>query len=92
VRIDGANSVQPQGTPESPQSPQKSLPRSGDARIDAGGRKLDPALAPYVRAAMAGEEINQQAVAEARRLLQSGQLDTPDAARRAAEALTRLGI
>ena len=41
---------------------------------------------------MAGEEIDEQAVAEARKLLRSGRLDTPEAARRAAEALINLGI
>jgi hypothetical protein len=94
VRIDGANWVPAQGNPETPQSLQKP-PRSTDApeaRIDGGGSEVRSALAPYVRAVMAGEEIDEQAVAQARRLLQSGELDTPEAARRAAEALMRLGI
>jgi hypothetical protein len=41
---------------------------------------------------MAGQDVNKQAVADARELLKSGKLDTPDAARRAAESMLDLGI
>jgi len=41
---------------------------------------------------MAAADVDLQAVAEARDLLASGQLDTPDAARRAAQALLDRGI
>ena len=48
-----------------------------------------PAL---VRQAAASPEVNAQAVAEARRLLQAGQLDTPEAARAVAEAILTRGV
>lgn len=94
MRIDGANSLRPHDPSGAAKPPQDSSRPSGaaDARKTARDSEIESMLAPYLRAAMAGEEIDEQAVAEARRLLQSGQLDTPEGARRAAEALMRLGI
>ncbi len=48
--------------------------------------------AAYVRQAAGAEDIDKAAVAEAKQLLDSGQLDSPDAARRAAESILTLGI
>ncbi|MGB2821963.1 MAG: hypothetical protein WBF17_13350 [Phycisphaerae bacterium] len=45
-----------------------------------------------IAAASAAEEINAKAVEEARALLQAGQLDTPEAADRAAEAILKMGL
>ncbi len=42
--------------------------------------------------ALEAEDINAQAVQEARKALRSGELDTPQAARRAAEALLKHGL
>jgi hypothetical protein len=42
--------------------------------------------------AAGAEEMNTAAVTRARELLRSGQLDTPQAARRAAEALLSIGL
>jgi hypothetical protein len=47
---------------------------------------------PYVRQALAGEDVNLQAIEEAKKLLASGQLDTPQAILRAAEAIIERGI
>lgn len=47
---------------------------------------------PLIQAALSAPEVNAQAVEEARQALLSGQLDTPDAARRAAEHLLDLGL
>jgi hypothetical protein len=52
----------------------------------------DAAHQAYVQKALAAEQVDHQAVAEARKLLASGQLDTPEAADRAAEAILRLDI
>ena len=46
----------------------------------------------YVQAAKDVPDVNKQAVAEARELLKSGKLDTPEAAQRAAENMLNLGI
>jgi hypothetical protein len=43
----------------------------------------------YLPQASSAEEIDLQAVEEAKRLLASGQLDTPEAIRRAAEGVAR---
>ncbi len=64
---------------------------SGDSRAGALD-SLGAVRRPYVQRAMAGEEIDKQAVAAAIELLRSGKLDTPESARRAAEALVDLGI
>ena len=49
-------------------------------------------LEPYIRRAAEAPEIRQDAVAQARRLLASGKLDTPESARRTAEGLLEHGI
>jgi len=46
----------------------------------------------YMKQAAAAETVRPEAVAEAKRLLASGDLDTPEAARQAAEAILTLGI
>lgn len=94
MRIDGTHGLEPQGLPEGKPSLPKT-PASGDARepeTSADGLVVSRSHEPYIHQAMAAEEINTQAVAEARRLLRSGELDTPEAARRAAETIMRLGI
>lgn len=93
MRIDAANLIPPDAPGNGPQSVQKpsSPGDSADARIADDDTEIRSALAPYVRAAMAAEEVDEQAVADARNLLRSGQLDSPEAARRAAESLLRLG-
>jgi hypothetical protein len=49
-------------------------------------------LASYVEKVRLTPEINAQAVAEARRLMEAGELDTPEAIRRAAQAMVDGGI
>ena len=65
-----------------------------EAQGGAGGEptELYAAAKQYVLSAAGAEEVNRQSVAEARELLRSGKLDSPEAARRAAEAILSLGI
>ncbi len=49
-------------------------------------------LAPYVEKIRLTPEINVQAVAEARRLMEAGELDTPEAIQRAAQAMVDGGV
>ena len=94
MRIDGTHGLEPQGLPEGNPSLPKT-PHPGDvdqAQSSAEDIIVSRSHEPYIRQAMAAEEVNTQAVAEARKLLRSGQLDTPEAARRAAQAILRLGI
>ncbi len=67
---------------------------AGKSAVPPGAPDVEPPgkTKPYIRAAMAADEINLQAVAEAKELLESGRLDSPQAARRAAEAIIRQGI
>ena len=46
----------------------------------------------YIRKAVAGGDVDLQAVAEAKKLLDGGQLDTPEAIARAAENIVIRGI
>jgi hypothetical protein len=48
--------------------------------------------AAYIQKAAASDEVNQQAVEEARKMLESGQLDTPQAATRLADAILKFGL
>ena len=47
---------------------------------------------PYIDRAAEADEIRSEAVEQARRLLASGELDTPETARRAAENILGFGI
>ena len=95
MRIDGTYGPGVHG----PDCRTQGLPAAAAARSRAGARAPDagatPDLSPseseYVRKAMAAEDVNAAAVAEARRLLQAGELDTPEAAQRAAQAILQSG-
>ena len=72
-------------------APKAGRPEEGPG---AGGEptELYAAAKQYVASASGAEEVNRQSVAEARELLRSGKLDSPEAVRRAAEAIVNLGI
>lgn len=92
MRIDGANGAQPQGLPAGePPLPKSSRPAPGGAHPASDDATIGPADKPYVRTAMASQEVDRAAVAEASKLLLEGKLDTPAAARRAAEAILDRG-
>lgn len=78
--------------------PAKNLPKA-DQTSAAARRAGEPAGAsagagfePYILRAADAPAVRSEAVQEARRLLASGELDTPEAVQRAAEAILRLGI
>jgi hypothetical protein len=78
--------------------PSRSLPRPGsqaaDAKKTAGKAELDAStdVKSFAKLVLETPEVREDAVAEARKLLESGQLSTPDAIRRAAEAMFKRGI
>jgi hypothetical protein len=80
----------PDGTRKPPQPGE--VPPAG--RGDAAETPKDEQTVPssYVERAAAADEVRRDAVAEARRLLATGELDTPEAAAAAAEAILTLGI
>ena len=91
MRIDGTHGMDPRAVPESAAAagkPVRPAPREGK---DPQGVELLSSQQAYVDQAAAAEEIDQKAVAEARELIRTGQLDTPEALRRAAEALLKFG-
>ena len=94
MRIDGTHNVDPRGLPEG-STPVSQTPRSKGSQ-GAGSAPDDQVIlespGPYVRQALAGEDVNLQAIEEAKKLLASGQLDTPQAILRAAEAIIERGI
>lgn len=65
---------------------------SGRAGAKDPPSAASPGVAPWVRRSAGADEVNAQAVEEARRALQAGALDTPDAARRAARAILEMGF
>jgi hypothetical protein len=62
-----------------------------DKAADAPAVGAD-SLAAYVAKAKSSPEVNTDAVAEARRLMEAGLLDTPEAVLKAAQAIVDNGI
>ena len=95
MRIEGGkNGFQPENLSEAlpnGQKPQVSAVGKGSA-TDAAQSADATAQAPYLAAALAAPSVNLEAIAEAKALLSSGQLDTPRAARQAAQAIVDIGL
>ncbi len=72
----------------------RTLPQAPALQGDSGEGATVAAnsLASYVEKVRITPEINAQAVAEARRLMEAGELDTSDAIQRAAQAIVDGGI
>lgn len=94
MRIDGTDRPELHGPSASGSaSPQSARPGSAREAAETGRpRATELACEAYIRKAAASEEVDLQAIAEARKLLEAGQLDTPEAAARAAEAIITKGI
>jgi len=90
VRIDGTQTVGPQAAAEEAEAKAPPGPQFGPA--PQTGAEVISSQERLIAAATGTEEVNAQAVEEARALLDSGQLDTPAAAYRAAEAILQLGL
>lgn len=94
MRIDGPENVGAHRLPDEniPNPPAAKSPDTRAAQPDSDVPVGDAAYRQYILKAAATEEIDLQAVAQARKLLESGQLDTPEAADRAAENILSTGI
>lgn len=92
VRIDGTYSVGSHKAPDEkgPKAPGADEKAAG--ADSAGSLEVISSQERLIAAAAAVEDVNVQAVEEARTLIASGQLDTPEAARRAAQAIVDLGL
>ena len=94
MRIDGTYGTEPCGPPGGKGDSGKSSSPAGVYKPMGDGDDLtvNSSLEPLVSKARAAEEVNLKAVEEAKGALSSGQLDTPEAIRRAAERILDLGI
>jgi hypothetical protein len=93
MQIGRSEGIDPQGLPDAAGK----LLKTGQAlsaahKATEGPEAADPKVAEYARAAAGAEEVRPEAVKEARALLESGQLTSPEALQRTAESLLRLGI
>ena len=94
MRIDGTSGLDSYGIPKDGNAASPKPPKGAGAGESGGDYALDlsPAVKDYVQRALAGEQVDAEAVAEAKRLLDSGQLDGAESISRAAEAILRRGI
>jgi hypothetical protein len=93
MQIDGTHGVDPLHIPGGAKSlVRPDQPAAGTDRPAEAPGPRDPDVEPYIRRAAEAPEVRPDAVAEAKRLLASGSLDTPEAAGKAAERLLRDGI
>ncbi|MCD6304143.1 MAG: hypothetical protein J7M21_04190 [Planctomycetes bacterium] len=92
VRVDAAYGLEPQKAPHD--RPDKShAPGEAEPAAEPAGRiELDAAHKRLIAMAAALDEVDSRAVEQARRLLDSGRLDTPQAAARAAGAILDQGL
>jgi len=94
VRIDPTNRPETQNrltganTPEQAVRPDSAELTDQTARIEVA----DAVHQSYIRKAAASQDLNAEAIAEARKLIEAGQLDTPEAIAKAAENIIDKGI
>jgi len=92
VKIVGTSGIEPQGASE-PRQPVPQLPAAGENSADKSKQVLPSTevdSTSYVQQALASADVDPQAVLRGRQLLDSGALDSPEAARAAAEAILKL--
>jgi len=94
VRIDPANRPEIQGSLLGGNAtPQAVRPGGGRPAAQTGRPETTEAVhQSYIRRAVAGDDVDLQAVAEAKKLIAAGQLDTPEAIASAAENIVIRGI
>lgn len=70
---------------QGPQQPQQPAPAEQ-------GLVVERQHAAYIQQAAASDELNLGAVEDARKMLESGELDTPEAANRLADSILKFGL
>jgi len=94
VRIDGTLGLDAQSVPEEKAAQAKDLKAGASSTASeqtSGALEMVSSQERLIAAAAACEDLDARAIAEAKALLDSGRLDTSEAARRAAQALLDLG-
>lgn len=92
VRIDARHNFQTHASDDRRKTKTSGSSDAGKIKAFAGDMQLASTVQPLVEKALATEEINLQAVEEARSLLSSGQLDTPERINRLAGVLLDQGM
>ncbi len=92
MRINGASGFDAYGLAGQAKAPTDKTTKACSAALEADEVKITGRDEKYARQAMAVPEVNSAAVAEARALIAAGQLDTPEAIGRAANAILDLGV
>jgi len=93
MRVDRTSGTPPHELPDRVPSPgSKPTGETPDGRPIPDDPQILHLHEKYAPQAGAVEAVNLQAVADARKLLKSGQLDSPEAVERAAEAILALGF
>ena len=92
VRIDGTYGLAPHKGPDDAEAKAEALQGHYAGRSPTGGAEVISSQERLIAAASDAGEVNVEAVKEARAMLAAGQLDTPEAARRAAEAILKTGL
>ena len=90
MRIDGTNKIGQPGPDPLDAQRKASVPARDKSQND--GLVVNQQLEPLVAKAKVSEEVDAQAVAEAKKMLAAGELDSPETIRRAAETLLKYGI
>lgn len=93
MRINPTNGFEPRPLTDAAAGPLRDgvVPASQQPEADQG-LVVERQHAAYIQKAAGSDEVNQQAVEEARKMLESGQLDTPQAATRLADAILKFGL
>ena len=91
MHINGINDLPAKPTSDTTSKTTKAMVTDGQ-NLDPGSAEVLSGNLPNIRKAQASEEVNAQAVQEARKMLADGTLDTPEIIIQAAENLVSLGI
>ncbi len=91
MRINGTNELPANSTLDTTAKTTKAKATDGQ-NLDAGSAEVLSANLTKIQKAQASEEVNAQAVQEARKMLSEGTLDTQETIIQAAETLASLGL
>ena len=93
MRISGPDGLPPRGAHEAAKADAKIAGSAGRSTPTAApDAELLSSYRPYIEKADQVAEMDLHAIADAKALLASGELDSPQAVRRAAETILNLGI
>ena len=93
MRIDKTHNLDPLTPPESRPggAPSAASAKKAGSEAAVDSSQIRAESQPYIRQALEVPEMDQQAIEQARALLQAGQLDSPAALERLAQKLIDLG-